>query len=169
MSINIKKNYYIFACTFFFSTGTNILNFSLVYRLNDKFSFTPGKIGAYMALGQLFYFLGCNLYRRFGSAFNPARIFPFATVIVFLVSIPLGFAQTRSLIYGTYWIIQLSTGFYWAPVMAWLTGGHSGEKLNEEIGLFNRSWMAASLVGPLVAGSLYHWNSSVNFFALVLC
>jgi len=165
----IKKHYFVFACTFFFSLGTNILNFSLIYRLVDRFSFSPGQIGAYLALGQLFYFLGCNLYRRFASSLNPARIFPFAVVVVFLVSILLGFARSSFLVYAAYWVLQLSTGFYWPPVMGWLTGGLSGNELNREIGLFNRSWMAANILGPLAAGALYHWNSTANFFVLVLC
>ena len=162
----MKKQYFVLACSFFFCLGGNILNFSLVYRLADRFTFTPGQIGAFIALGQLFYFSGCNLYHRFGSAMNPGRIFPAAAAVVFLTSIPLGHAGAKPLIYASYWLLQIGTGFYWPPVMAWLTGGLNDEDLNREIGLFNRSWMGANIVGPLLAGALYHWNSEANFFFL---
>jgi predicted MFS family arabinose efflux permease len=52
--------------------------------------------------------------------------------------------------------------------MAWLTEGLKGKELNREIGIFNRSWMAASMAGPLIAGALYQWNSTVNFIILNL-
>jgi MFS family permease len=88
----MKKNYFIFASSFLFNVGMNILNFSLVYRLVDWFGFNPGQIGSFIGLGMLFFFLGCNLYHRFGSAFDPAKIFPVSVALVFLASIPLGFA-----------------------------------------------------------------------------
>ena len=164
----MKKHYFVLACSFFFCLGGNILGFSMIFRLTDRLSFTPGQIGSYIALGQLFYFLGCNLYHRFGSAFNPARIFPFAAVLVFLASVLLGFARSRSLVYAANWVLQFSTGLFWPPVMAYLTEGLTGKELNRKIGLFNRSWMTANLIGPLIAGTLYHWNSGANFFFLSL-
>jgi hypothetical protein len=54
----MKIQYFIFASAFFYSLGGNILNLSLIYRLTDWFAFTPGQVGAYLAFGQLFFFLG---------------------------------------------------------------------------------------------------------------
>lgn len=160
----MKKHYFVLACSFFFGLGGNVLNFSLVYRLTDQFSFSPAQIGSFIALGQVFYFIGCNLYHRFGSAMNPGKVFPVSALVVFLASLPLGHARVQGLVYASYWILQISTGLYWPPVMAWLTGGLNDEELNLEISLFNRSWMGANIVGPLIAGALYHWNSEANFF-----
>lgn len=165
----MKKQYFIFGSSFFFSLGTNIMGFSLIFRLTDRLFFTPGQIGVYIALGQFFYFIGCNLYHRFGSAFEPIKIFPAAAVVIFLASIPIGFAKSIQVIYASYWILQLCTGLYWPPVMAWLTSGLSGKELNREISFFNRSWMAAIILGPLAAGSLYKWNSDINFVILIAC
>ena len=122
-----------------------------------------------MALGQLFYFIGCNLYRRFGSVFEPIRIFPIAAIVVFLASIPLSFARTTVAVYVTYWIMQLSTGFYWPPVMAWLTAGLNEKEMNREISIYNRSWMGAIILAPLTAGTLYRWNSDANFIVMIAC
>ena len=165
----MKRNYFVYACSFFFSLGANILGLSMVYSLTDRFSFNPGQIGSFVALGQLFYFLGCNLYQHFGYVLNPAKVFPVAAAIVFIASIPLGFARSRFLVYAAYWVIQISTGLYWPPAMSWITEGLGGKALNHEIGIFNRSWMAASIIGPLIAGSLYQWNSRVNFLIISLC
>ncbi|MCL2318944.1 MAG: MFS transporter [Treponema sp.] len=164
-----KKRYFVFACSFFFSLGANILGFSQIYRVTDRFMFTPGQVGFYIAMGQLCYVLGCNLYQYIGSAFNPGRIFPSAVVVVFLASIPLGFSRTRLVVYVAFAILQVSTGSFWPPVMAWLTEGLIGNNLNQVIGNFNKSWMTANLIGPLLAGTLYHWNSGANFLIVVMC
>ena len=159
----MKKLYFAYGCSFFFSLGSNILGFSMIYRLTDWFSFTPGQIGAFIAIGQFFYFLGCNLYHRFGSAFDPIKIFPVATVVAFLASIFVSHGNAQGLVYASYWILSISTGLYWPPVMAWLTSGLDEKELNHVIGLFNRSWMAGNVLGPLIAGTLYHWSSKVSF------
>ena len=165
----MKKSHFIFSCAFFFSLGSNILSLSLIYRLTDWFSFNPGKIGAFVALGQVFYFIGCNLYHRIGSAFNPVKTFSVAAVIVFLAVLPLGFTRTAGIVYVSYWAFNLCTGFYWPPLMAWLADGLGMEELNREIGFYNRSWMAGNIFGPLISGALYQWNSGAAFFVICVC
>jgi predicted MFS family arabinose efflux permease len=163
---SIKKSHFLFASTFFYSLAGNVLNFSLVYRLADRFDFNPGQVGVFLALGQLFYFGGCNLYHRFGSAFNPAKVVPVAAGMALLVSFPLGYARVQGVVYASYWLFQLGTSFFWPPLMAWLTGGLGDKDLNREISVYNRSWMAALMVGPLIAGTLYRWNSNANFILI---
>jgi predicted MFS family arabinose efflux permease len=159
----IKKNYLLFASTCFFCLGGNVLNFSLVYRLPDRFSLSPGQLGSYFALGQLFYFLGCNLYYRFGSPRNPAKIVPIASALVFLATIPLGYTRNIVIAYIFFWVYQISNSFFWPPIIAWATGGLNNKDLNREVNHYNRSWMGALIVGPLIAGNLYRWNSTANF------
>ena len=144
-----------------------MLGFSMIYRLTDRFSFSPAQIGTYLALGQFFYFLGCNLYHRFGYAYNPVRIFSAAAALVFLAALPMSFGS-RALVYVSYWILQIGAGLFWPPIMAHLTSGLNEKELNREISYFNRSWMAGLLVGPLISGNLYNWNSSANFIVLSL-
>ena len=165
----MKKQQLVFASTFLFALGGNTLSLSLVFRLTDQFAFNPGQVGVYMALGQLSYFIGCNLYRRLASSIEPANVFPKAVVLVFLASVPLGFARIQGLAYVTYWILQLSAGFFWPPVTAWITGGLGGQELDRKISAFNRTWMAGNILGPLISGNLYHWNSVVNFLIISFC
>jgi predicted MFS family arabinose efflux permease len=165
----MKKQYFIFACIFFFGLGANILNFSLVYRLTDWFSLNPGQIGTYIALGQVFYFLGCILYYRFGSHFSPAPVLSFFAALIFLASLPLGHSRIRFLVYASYWAYQFATALYLPPLMAWLAEGLPSRELAGKISVFNRAWMAANILGPLIAGNLYRWNSTGNFLLINLC
>ena len=165
----IKKNYYIYICAFIFCLGGTILGFSLIFRLADRFAFNPGQIGTYLALGQFCYFIGCNLYHRFGSSANPAKMFSAASVIVFLSSLVLTLARLKALVYFSFWVQQLATGFFWPPLIAWLTSGLSGKNLNREITRYSRSWMSAALIGPPIAGFLYRWNVVANYLILNLC
>jgi predicted MFS family arabinose efflux permease len=164
----MKKNYFVFASSFFFSLAGNMQSFSLIYRLADWYSFNAGQIGIFIALGQFSYFLGCNVYHRFGSSLNPAKAFTAASVTVLLAALPLGFVRIQAVAYASFWVLSLATGFFWPPVMAWLTGGLADKELNREISIFNRSWMGANIAGPLIAGSVYRWNSAAAFVIVSL-
>ena len=165
----MKKYHFIYACSFFYIFGHNVLNFSLIYRLRDMFSFSTGQIGAYIAFGNFFFFLGCIIYYRFGTAFNPSKILPISTTAVFLASIPLGYFRVLSPVYVSFWLLMFSTSLFWPPILAWLTEGLSGNELSSKISYFSRSCMAALIIAPPVAGQLYQFNSDINFIVVSLC
>ena len=162
----MKKYHYLFAFAFFLALGLSIMAFSLIFRLADRFFFNPGQIGIFIALGQVFYFIGLFLYYRFGSVFNPIKVFSVSSVIIFLATIPLIFTRTYIILYVSFFLIQVNIGLFWPPVMAWLSSGLERQELNRGLGFYNRSWMAGQLLGPLFAGILYPWNSNFTFFVV---
>jgi len=165
--MKINKNLFIFIGTFFYTLGGTMVAFSLIYRLADWFSFNPGQIGIFMAMGSFFFILGCNLYHRFGSLFEPIKIFPLAAIFALISSIALGFIRVTAVVYVSYFSIQICAGMFWPPVMAWLTAGLNEKNMNRVIGHFNRSWMSASMVGPVIAGFLYVRSSTLNFLLII--
>jgi predicted MFS family arabinose efflux permease len=160
----MKKNHLLFLCSFLFSLSSNILGLSFVYLLTDRFSFSPGWVGGYVAIGSFAYFLGCNIYHR--TQGRPWRVIPVAVSVTFIASVFLGHIRDYRIVALCYVLVQGSTGFYWPPIMAWFTQGLDAEALNRDISIFNRSWMMGNLLGPLIAGALYHWNSLINFMAV---
>jgi predicted MFS family arabinose efflux permease len=155
----------LFTGSFFFSLSSNILSFSLVYLLTDRFGFNPGQVGTCLALGSLCYFLGCNLYHRFGTTASPPRTIAAAVTLVFACSIVLGHSRNSLLAALAYALVQGGTGFFWPPVMAWFTRGLDSAALNRNIAVFNRSWMSGNLLGPPISGALYHVSSGLSFTA----
>jgi predicted MFS family arabinose efflux permease len=162
--MGMKKNRLLFLCSFLFSLSSNILSLSFVYLLTDRFSFNPGGVGAYVAMGSFAYFLGCNIYHR--TQGRPWRVIPVAVSVTFVSSVLLAQVRDYRVVAICYILVQGSTGLYWPPVMAWFTQGLGEDALNRDISVFNRSWMTGNLLGPLIAGALYHWNSRVNFLAV---
>jgi predicted MFS family arabinose efflux permease len=155
----------LFTGSFFFSLSSNILSFSLVYLLTDRFGFHPGQVGTCLALGSFCYFLGCNLYHRFGTAASPPRLLTTAVTLVFVSSLVLGHSRNPLLAALAYALVQGGTGFFWPPVMAWFTRGLDSAALNRDIAVFNRSWMSGNLLGPPISGALYHVSSGLSFTA----
>jgi predicted MFS family arabinose efflux permease len=160
----MKKNPLLFVCSFLFSLASNILSLSFVYLLTDRFSFSPGGVGVYVAMGSFAYFLGCNIYHR--TQGRPWRVIPAAVSVAFVSSVFLSHVRDYRVVALCYILVQGSTGLYWPPIMAWFTQGLDEGALNRDIGIFNRSWMMGNLLGPLIAGALYHWNSRINFLAV---
>ncbi|MDR0449885.1 MAG: MFS transporter [Treponema sp.] len=160
----MKKNHLLFVCSFLYSLSSNILSFSFVYLLTDRFSFNPGGVGAYAAMGSSAYFLGCGIYHR--TQGRPWRVIPAAVALTFVSSVLLGQVRDYRVVAVCYILVQGSTGLYWPPLMAWFTQGLDEKALNRDISVFNRSWTTGNLLGPLIAGALYHWDSRINFLAV---
>jgi predicted MFS family arabinose efflux permease len=160
----MKKNHLLFVCSFLFNLSSNILGLSFVYLLTDRFSFNPGGVGVYVAMGSFAYFLGCNIYHR--TQGRPWRVVPAAVFLTFVSSVFLGYIRDQWVAAFCYILVQGSAGFFWPPIMAWFTQGLDQGDLNRDIGVFNRSWMMGNLLGPLIAGTLYHWNRALNFLAV---
>ncbi|MCL2007685.1 MAG: MFS transporter [Treponema sp.] len=143
--------------------GEVTMGFSLVYRLTDWLSFSPGQVGTFMALGSLTYFLGSNLYLVLGSKFNPAIVLPIAVGVVLLTSFPLGYARVPTLLYVSFLVLRLGMSFFWPTMISNVTAGYSGKELSVNISYYQRSWMASIMIGPPIAGFIYSWNSTANF------
>jgi predicted MFS family arabinose efflux permease len=136
--IDMKKNRLLFLCSFLFSLSSNILGLSFVYLLTDRFSFNPGGVGAYVAMGSFAYFLGCNIYHR--TQGRPWRVIPVAVSVTFVSSVLLAQVRDYRVVAVCYILVQGSTGLYWPPVMAWFTQGLGEAALNRDISVFNRRW-----------------------------
>jgi predicted MFS family arabinose efflux permease len=165
----ISRNHILFLCAFFYSLGLNILSFTLIFLLTDKFSFSAGQVGASLAMGTGFYFTGCNVYQRFGNRGKPKFIIPTAVSccfisVCFLISTTSGPAAV--LAWG---FIQFCTGFFWPPIMAWFTQGLNETELNRDISWYNRAWMTSSLLAPLLGGLLYHTAITLAFAVVLIC
>jgi predicted MFS family arabinose efflux permease len=165
----ISRNNILFICGFLYSFSVNILSFTLLYLLTDKFSFSAGQVGASLALGTGFYFLGCNIYQYFGNKGKPKYIIPAAVSCSLVSTFILAFTTSGSAAVITWGFLQCSTGFFWPPVMAWFTQGLDETELNRDISWYNRAWMAGLLIGPLVGGALYQISTALAFAAVFFC
>ena len=57
----------------------------------------------------------------------------------------------------------LCLSIYWPTLQAWIADRHRGSGLARDIGSFNMSWTAATLVGPILSGFLYSLHSGMPF------
>ncbi|AEF81139.1 MFS transporter [Leadbettera azotonutricia] len=165
----ISRNNILFLCAFFYSFSINILSFTLLYLLTDKFGFSAGQVGASLALGTGIYFLGCTIYQRFGNKGKPKYILPAAVFCSFISTFILALTTSGSAAVITWGFIQGATGFFWPPLMAWFTQGLDETELNHDISWYNRAWMSALLIGPLVGGALYRVSTALVFALVCLC
>jgi predicted MFS family arabinose efflux permease len=163
--LSIDKNKVLFFCSFVYCLATNILAFSLIYLLTDRFAFTPGQVGSAIAMGSGCYFMGCFLYQQFWSRRKPRYIIPAAVSVCIMSAMVLNFTKNGVLAVISWSLLQASNGFYWPPLQAWFTQGLTNEELNKDISWFNRCWMSGALLGPFLGGFLYHYVPSWTFIA----
>jgi predicted MFS family arabinose efflux permease len=163
--LGISKNKVLFFCSFVYCLSTNILSFSLIYLLTDRFAFTSGQVGSSIALGSGCYFAGCFLYQQFWSRRKPRYIIPAAVGLCLMSAVVLSLTKNGTLAVISWGLFQTSNGLYWPPLQAWFTQGLSNEELNKDISWFNRCWMSGALLGPFLGGFLYHYVPSWTFIA----
>jgi MFS family permease len=58
----------------------------------------------------------------------------------------------------------LCLSIYWPTLQAWIADRHTGSGLARDIGSFNMSWTAATLLGPILSGGLYSLYAGLPFF-----
>jgi predicted MFS family arabinose efflux permease len=162
---SISKNKVLFFCSFVYCLSTNILSFSLIYFLTDRFAFSSGQVGSSIALGAGCYFAGCFLYQQFWSRRKPRYIIPAAVSVCLMSAMILNLTKNGTLAVISWGLLQTSNGLYWPPIQAWFTQGLNNEELNKDISWFNRCWMSGALLGPFLGGLLYHYIPSWTFIA----
>jgi predicted MFS family arabinose efflux permease len=167
--LGVSKNKVLFFCSFVYCLGTNVLAFSLIYFLTDRFAFTSGQVGSSIALGSGCYFMGCFFYQRFGSRGRPRHILPAAVTSCLISAVVLNLTRNGVLAVTAWGLLQTSNGFYWPPLQAWFTQGLGNKELNKDIGRFNQCWMSGALLGPFLGGFLYHYVPSWTFIAAFIC
>ena len=140
-----------------------MLGLSLVYFLADKFGQGAGMICLFFALGYGTYFLGCTLYHRWDDKIRPAGSLISAAALIALLSLGLYFSPRFGLALGALLLLQGSLGFFWPPLMGWVSAGLEGRDLGRNLGQFNQSWSTGALLGPFVAGWLYPLNPILPF------
>lgn len=58
----------------------------------------------------------------------------------------------------------LCLSLFWPPFQAWVADQRAGPTLARDIGIFNLSWTAANVAGPVISGFLYALYSRLPFF-----
>ncbi len=168
----MRRNHLLFAGAFIMNLNLTMLGLALVYFLADKFGLGAGMIGLFFALGYGTYFLGCTLYHRWDERIRPAGSLVTAAFLIALLSLGLYHAPRVPLALAALLVLQGSLGFFWPPLMGWVSTGLEGRELGRNLGQFNQSWSTGALLGPFAAGWLYPvnplWPFAVSAASLVL-
>jgi len=140
-----------------------MLNLALVYHLADRFALEAGVIGLFVALGYGSYFAGCNIYNHLEQRVSPRISLPLAAAVIGLLTLAIFFSPRAIPALAGLVILQGSLGFYWPPLMGWISAGLEGFELNKNLGFFNQSWSTGALLGPFAAGWLYSLSPILPF------
>jgi len=165
---SVRKPYGIFAAAFLIDLAVACLMLSLQF-LAVSMGAIPRVLGMIGAFGSGGYAATCvfsgGIADRIGRK-RSATIGIFSAAVVWLL-------YTKAP--NPYWLLAMvpfggaALGMVWPAVQAWLAERTaSGQRaLNRNLGLFNVSWSAGLLIGPLVAG--YIWRDDFPALPFVLC
>jgi predicted MFS family arabinose efflux permease len=101
---------------------------------------------------------------RISDRFGRRRLLISAPLLLAASCLLLASAQQIKLILALSAINGLCMTLYWPPFQAWVADQQTGIGLARNIGVFNMSWTAATLVGPILSGFLYTLLPRLPFF-----
>ncbi|MBI9101891.1 MAG: MFS transporter [Spirochaetales bacterium] len=142
--------------------------FGLIFLLSDRFIFSAGKIGFYLAIGYAAYMAGLSIFRRVEDRIDVRFCLPVAAMVITGASVTIYLSHTAGVTALAWGILQGMTAFYWPPLMGWISSGLEGKELNRDLGRFNQSWSIGALFGPFITGVLYSRNPNFAFMIFIL-
>ena len=165
---SVPKPYGIFAAAFLIDLAVACLMLSLQF-LAVSMGAIPRVLGMIGAFGSGGYAATCVFSGGIADRIGRKRS---ATIGIFSAAVVWLLYTTAP---NPYWLLAMvpfggaALGMVWPAVQAWLAERTaSGQRaLNRNLGLFNVSWSAGLLIGPLAAG--YIWRDDFPALPFILC
>jgi MFS family permease len=125
---------------------------------------TPVELGLVGALASSVHMGMAHIMGRLSDRFGRRRLLITAPVLLAVSCILMASAQEIRFILALSLINGLCLTLYWPPFEAWVADQQTGPGLAQDIGNFNMSWTAATLMGPILSGLLYSLYPRLPFF-----
>lgn len=124
----------------------------------------PLFLGSLGALGALFYAPFVIGFGRLIDRFNRKLLLSAGCVLFSLTYILMSRVKYLYQIPLIYPLGGIGMAMFWPSIQSWLALGLDRERLGRRLGIFNVSWGAGWMVGPLIGGFLYNVGYKVPFF-----
>lgn len=164
----MRRNHILFSSAFIMNLNTTMIGLALVYFLTDRYGLEAGLIGLFFALGYGAYLAGCTVFHRIEERVSPRISIPVAAAVIGLLSLALLLSPHFAGALAAMLLLQGTLGFFWPPLMGWVSSGLEGADLGRNLGAFNQSWSIGALTGPFVAGWLYALSPGIPFFTAAI-
>lgn len=135
-----------------------------VHRLGGS----AAAMGAVGAILTATYVIGCLVFGPYADRMNPRDLVRWGLCLQAVAVLWMAFAQTLPVFFVAAGLYGVLTTLFWPPVMGWISTGYEGPSLNRRLSLFNLSWCAGMVVGPLAGGLMYEVHHALPFFAATL-
>lgn len=122
-------------------------------------------VGLVVATWTMGYIVSCLLSQQFARRVSPRVLVSGSTAGVGLFMLLFRFTADVPQMCLAAAGYGLSLGFFWAPLMGWLSGEAEGVSLSRRLGLFNISWSAAVVIAPLITSHLVKQSIELPFVA----
>jgi MFS transporter, DHA1 family, multidrug resistance protein len=124
----------------------------------------PVELGLVGTIASLIHMGMAHATGRLSDRFGRRRLLITAPLLFAVSCLVMASAQEIKFILALSVVNGLCMTFYWPPFQAWVADQQTGSGLARNIGDFNMSWTAATLMGPILSGVLYSLYPRLPFF-----
>jgi MFS family permease len=157
----------LFTAAFMLSLAVGIVNFALIFYVQDFFSADRAAIGLISSAQALSYFLGLVAFLSWKRP-HPRHVLWLSSwsmagcILVYLI------APTWIITFMFHSLFGLALSLFWPRIMGWLSWGLEGRDLGTTMGKFNLSWSSGGILAPYLGGLLVELDRRLPFLASVL-
>lgn len=157
----------LFAASFLLSLASGMVNYALIFYVQDLFQADKAAIGLISSALQLTYFVGILAFMAWKKP-HPRFVLWLAAwsmalcIVVYLV-IP---DWTVTFVFHA--LFGLAMALFWPRIMGWLSWGVEGQDLGRVMGRFNLSWSLGGILAPWLAGLLVEGDPRWPFVVAAL-
>jgi MFS family permease len=154
----------LFAAAFMLSLAVGIVNFALIFYVQDLFAADRAAIGLISSAQTLTYFLGLVVFLPWKRP-HPRYVLWLSSwsmagcILVYLIA-P---AWTVTFLFHS--LFGLALSLFWPRIMGWLSWGLEGRDLGTTMGKFNLSWSSGGILAPYLGGLLVEQDRRLPFLA----
>jgi DHA1 family tetracycline resistance protein-like MFS transporter len=145
---------WVFVAGFAFAYGWSFFNEFIPVLLNNRYSFTPDKVGSYFAWGGIWYALSALfLSLRWIQKLPPEKTICYVLIACAISMLASGYAPSAQAIWWMVPMIMLCLAYIWPSTTTIVSNRASEEHQGEVLGIYQAIQGFAMGVSPLMVGS----------------
>ena len=155
----------IYCLAFLMNFTTGMLIFGFPMTAIQVFDAGVVSLGVLGMAGAGFYALVCLVSGRAADRFGSKRMISLSCVFLLLVYFSIYLVSRFWHLLAISMLFSLGAAHFWPALMKWVGEAEGKDVLRSRIGLFNVSWSAGIMLGPLVSGTLFARDFHYPFLA----
>jgi len=162
-----RRRRLLYFCALIMDMCIGIVLFAVPLLLIKRLQASVFIVGLTGSLGALGYSLFCLGTGRFSDRLGRKKVIAIGIGVFVGTYFLLAFARSLFPVFVLVFLGGIGMSMFWPPLQAWIAESTERKRLIDSLGVFNISWSAGFMLGPLLGGILFSLGTGIPFYFAV--